>query len=58
MGLGNIWSCRAVESGISLWLRVGIEERMDGDEIGAGTGDGFVFGDRLMVMSLGCGGCG
>ena len=46
------------ESGISLWLRVGIEERMDGDDIGAGTGDGFAFGDRLMVMNLGCGGCG
>lgn len=46
------------ELGIRLWLRVGIEERMDGDEIRAGTGDEFAVGDRLMVMSLGCGGCG
>lgn len=38
-------------------LRVGIEERMDGDEIRAETGDEFAVGDRLMVMSLGCGGC-
>lgn len=46
------------ELGIRLWLRVGIEEQMDGAEIRAGTGDQFAVGDRLMVMSLGCGGCG
>ena len=27
------------------------------EEIRAGIGDEFSVGDRLMVMSLGCGGC-
>ena len=46
------------ELGIRLWLRVGREERRDGDEMRAGMWDECAVGDRLMVMSLGCGDCG